>query len=82
MKRNMAVACTMAKPAGRVARIVIGAAIISVGLMMTSTTVRDVLVIVGLVPILAGVVNICAVSALIGAPLSGRRALKMSQGVR
>lgn len=78
MKKNLAVACTMAKPGGRIARAVVGLVLVGIGLAMHGTTARDVLVIVGLVPILAGVLNICALSALLGAPLSGRKALRLA----
>jgi predicted RND superfamily exporter protein len=79
MKGNLAFACKMASPAGRIARAVAGIVLIIIGLAMKSVTARDILVIVGLVPILAGVFNFCGISPLLGAPFSGRKALRMAQ---
>lgn len=66
----------MASPAGRGLRIVAGAAIIAVGVGRMGTTSGVVLIVVGLVPLLAGIFNVCMIAPLIGAPFSGRAALE------
>jgi uncharacterized membrane protein YkgB len=70
-----AVACTMARPGGRIARVIVGIVISAVGVLALHGTARIVVGLVGLVPILAGLVNVCALSVLLGGPLSGKRAL-------
>ena len=68
-------ACFMAKPLGRGIRIVAGLALIAWGWSMRGETAGTVLMSVGLVPLLAGVFNICLIAPIIGAPFSGRAAL-------
>jgi len=75
MARPNAFACFMARPAGRLLRIVAGLALIAWGWTMRGTTMGTVLMIVGVVPILAGVLNVCLLAPIIGAPFSGRAAL-------
>lgn len=70
-----AFACFMARPAGRLLRIVAGLALIAWGWSMRGTTTGTVLMVVGLLPLLAGVFNVCLIAAMIGAPFSGRAAL-------
>jgi len=53
--------------AGRALRVVVGAAISGYGYSQGST----VLMVVGLVPLVAGVFNLCLVSALLGGPIRG-----------
>ena len=55
---------------GRVIRIVAGLAIIWAGYSMAGT-LGTVLIVVGLVPLAAGIFNLCLISALLGGPLSG-----------
>jgi len=59
-------------PAGRAVRVIAGLAIIGGGYTVGGTG-GVVLMIVGLVPIAAGVFNLCLISALLGGPLSGSR---------
>lgn len=70
-KVGTSMACTMARPAGRAGRIIAGLVIIALVLTLAHGTARTVVAIVGLVPILAGLINICAFSALLGGPLNG-----------
>lgn len=70
-----AFACFMAKPAGRLLRIALGVALIAWGWSLRDETAGTVLVILGVVPILAGVLNFCLIAPIIGAPFSGRAAL-------
>jgi len=62
-----AVAKFVNSPAGRILRIVIGAALVWWGYTRSNTIVM----VVGLVPLAAGVFNLCLVSALLGGPISG-----------
>lgn len=72
----MAFAKFMAGTAGRVIRIVAGVVIIFIGLtMIADQTLGIIVAVIGLLPILAGVFNVCLVAPLIGAPFSGRKAL-------
>ena len=60
----------MATPAGRIARIVVGIAIILLGIALGGPA-GWILGLVGLVPIAAGVTNVCLIAPLIGAPFKG-----------
>lgn len=68
----MAVARFMAGPTGRVARIVLGIALILIGLFAMSGAAGWIVAIVGVVPLLAGVFNVCLISPLVKAPFSGK----------
>ena len=59
-------------PAGRAVRVIAGLALIGGGYGMAGTG-GTVLMIVGLVPLAAGIFNLCLISALLGGPLSGSR---------
>lgn len=73
----MAFAKFMAGPAGRILRIVAGVALILIGLLMVADqTLGIILAAVGVVFILVGVFNVCLIAPLIGAPFSGRDALR------
>lgn len=72
----------MASTAGRAARIAAGAALIAWGLFgLTGTT--GTLVVVGAVPLVAGLADVCLFAPLFGCPLSGRkiRAARNSAGL-
>jgi hypothetical protein len=56
-------------PAGRIARVVVGIALIIWG--YTSSGI--VLIIIGLVPLAAGSLDLCLISALLGGPISGKK---------
>jgi len=58
--------------AGRITRIVAGVFLIGWGYTQIATGLGMVLVIVGLVPLLAGVLDVCLISGLLGGPLSGK----------
>lgn len=60
-------------PAGRVARIVVGLILIAVGYGMDGRAAGIVLIVIGLVPLVAGALNLCLMSALLGGPISGAR---------
>ena len=63
-------------PAGRVARIVVGLALIGWGATLLPGSGGIGLVVVGLIPLAAGSFDLCLVSALLGGPISGARVLK------
>lgn len=58
-------------PAGRVLRIVVGLALIGLGYTLRANSTGIVLMVVGLVPLAAGVFNLCLISALLGGPIQG-----------
>ena len=60
----------MATPAGRLLRGVIGLALIFWGY----TTGSTVLMVVGALPLLAGIFNVCLIAPLLRAPFFGRNA--------
>lgn len=68
----MAFAKMMASPLGRLIRIVAGIALIVIGLVSVQGVGGIVLAVIGVLPILAGVFNVCLVAPLIGAPFSGK----------
>lgn len=67
----------MATPTGRILRIVLGIAIIWIGYMATKPF-GYVLEFIGLIPVLAGLFNICLIGRFIGAPLRGSDLSKSS----
>jgi hypothetical protein len=61
----------MASTAGRIVRIVAGAALIAWGLLGLGGTAGVIVAVVGAVPLLAGLLDFCIFAPLFGAPLSG-----------
>ncbi len=62
-----------ASPAGRLARIAAGLALIAWGLRGIGGTTGLVVAVVGAVPLLAGLFDVCLFAPLFGCPLSGAR---------
>ena len=62
----------LASKNGRYARIVAGLVLIVAGLFFPNETVGLALVIIGIVPILAGVLDVCLIAPLFGLPLKGK----------
>ena len=62
----------MASGLGRATRIVAGLALIAGGLLSIGGATGFVIAAIGLVPLLAGSVDVCVFSRLFGGPLSGR----------
>jgi len=60
-------------PAGRIVRLVAGLGLIASGYVNRGGSSGTILMIVGLVPLAAGVFDWCLISALLGGPLSGAR---------
>jgi len=63
----------MASPAGRIIRIVAGVALIVWGLMGLTGTAGIIVVVIGLLPLVAGVFDFCVFAPLFGAQLSGAK---------
>jgi hypothetical protein len=61
----------MAFTTGRITRIVAGAALVLWGLLGLTGVAGIVVAVIGLVPLLAGVFDVCVFAPLFGAPLSG-----------
>ena len=60
-------------PAGRIARLVVGIGLIVLGYTQLDTAMGIVLIVIGLVPFVAGAFDLCLISALLGGPISGPR---------
>jgi hypothetical protein len=61
----------MSKPAGRILRVVAGVILIGVGLYFQGVW-GYVVAVVGVVPVLAGVFNVCLIAPILGAPFRPR----------
>ncbi len=61
----------MASFSGRALRVIVGVGIIWWGMRMGSA-VGTLIAIVGVLPVLAGVLNVCGIASLIGAPFRGK----------
>ncbi len=73
---NIKFAAWMAGSVGRIARIVIGAALVVVGVLVGGT-VGIIVGLVGLVPVGLGMSNRCIISKAIGAPWKGEDAVDL-----
>lgn len=62
-------------PTGRITRIVVGLGLIGWGYAQPTGS-GIILIVLGLVPLTAGVFNLCLISALLGGPISGARIAK------
>lgn len=62
----------MSSPFGRALRVIAGIALILVGLFVTTGTVQIILIVVGLVPLIAGLFNFCVFAPLFGGPFMGK----------
>jgi hypothetical protein len=59
---------------GRIIRIVVGIILIAIGLFANiNTVVGYILIVVGLVPLLAGIFDVCVFAPLFGRPFSGKK---------
>jgi len=58
-------------PVGRIARLVVGIVLIIWGYTQLNTGTGIVLIVIGLVPLVAGGFDLCLISALLGGPISG-----------
>lgn len=62
----------MASMNGRIARGLLGLILIALGLFAATGAVQIILIVVGLIPLAAGVFDICLFAPLGGMPLSGQ----------
>ena len=62
----------LASQTGRWVRIIAGIALVAVGLFVVQNTGGIVLAVIGVVPLLAGVLDFCLFAPLFGLPLSGK----------
>jgi hypothetical protein len=60
-------------PTGRVVRILAGLVLIVWGYLQLPEVAGIVLIVIGLVPFVAGTFHLCLISALLGGPISGAR---------
>jgi hypothetical protein len=64
----------MASRNGRITRIVAGAVLIILGFFVVdNNTLGYIMIVVGLVPLLAGLLDYCVLAPLFGAPISGAK---------
>lgn len=68
----MAFAQFMASPAGRGLRIVAGIALIALGILAIDGIGGIIVAVIGLVPLAAGVFDLCLIAPVFGAPLMGK----------
>ena len=59
--------------AGRITRLIVGAALIIWGYTLLDQTLGIVLIVIGLIPLVAGALDLCLISALLGGPISGKK---------
>jgi hypothetical protein len=67
----------MVAPAGRITRAAAGAAIIAAGLIGVTGTLGDVIAALGVVPLVAGVFDICVFAPIFRLPWAGARIRRM-----
>jgi hypothetical protein len=74
----MAFAKFMSSTVGRIVRIIAGLALIWLGFIAMGGTAGLIVGIIGIVPLAAGLLDVCLFAPLFGAPLSGKtiRAMK------
>ncbi len=63
----------LASAGGRTGRIVAGIALVGLGLLGLHGTAGIIVAVVGLVPLVAGVFDLCVFAPLFGAPLGGQK---------
>lgn len=68
----MAFVSFMSSMTGRIVRIVAGLVLIGIGLLVLQNTVGVILAVIGLVPLLAGIFDVCVFAPLFGQPISGK----------
>jgi hypothetical protein len=61
----------MASMSGRIARVVAGVVLVLVGLFVIGDLIGWIVAVIGLVPLLAGIFDVCVISRLFGGPFSG-----------
>jgi hypothetical protein len=69
----MALINFLASFAGRMVRVAAGTVLVAIGLLGLDGTAGVIVTVIGLVPLLAGTLDVCVAAPLFGAPFSGRR---------
>jgi hypothetical protein len=67
---------------GRIARVVVGIVLIIIGLVIGGI-LGAIIVVIGVIPVVAGALDVCLVAPLLGKPLKGadlRASLESSEG--
>jgi len=62
----------LASTTGRWVRIIAGIVLILIGVLVMQNTGGIILAVIGLLPLLAGIVDVCVFAPLFGAPFSGK----------
>lgn len=68
---TLAFARFMAGPVGRLARVVLGVVLILLGLFVVEGTWGTIIAIIGVIPLAAGIANVCLIAPLLGVPFRG-----------
>lgn len=68
----------MASPTGRIIRVVAGAILIAIGIAMKSTG-GYVVAVIGALPLVAGILDVCIFAPLFGMPFKGK-AIRVIKG--
>ena len=63
----------LASGTGRIVRIVVGAILVILGFFINPTWLGVILVVIGLVPLLAGIFDVCVFAPLFKLPFSGKK---------
>ena len=63
-------------PTGRIVRIIAGLALVAWGYAQLPESAGYIIIIVGVVPLTAGIFNLCLISALLGGTINGSRIAK------
>lgn len=63
----------LASFSGRMLRVAAGTAIVAVGLLALDGTAGIIVTVIGMIPLLAGMFDVCLVAPLFGASFSGRQ---------
>lgn len=71
----MKFALFMAKPAGRILRVVVGLAVLAVGIVLQSP-LGIALIVLGAVFVVVGAVNVCLIAPFLRVPFSGRAVIR------
>ena len=66
----------MNSAAGRIARIIAGIGLVCWGYLGSDGSTGIILMVIGLVPLAAGVFDLCLISAMLGGPIQGARIAK------
>jgi hypothetical protein len=77
---DMAFAMFMATPLGRGLRVVIGAVLIYLGLSVVQGVGGTALALFGILPLVTGLLNLCVLAKLLGAPFRGSELRNAAKG--